>query len=337
MKKKLSFILPILAIISAFILFSVYFLTAKVDIFDEKVYLYISPNTQSSEVVKTIESQNIIFNSVAFKLYSTVFKYNKVYSGRYEIEKGMSVAKLVKKLSRGQQSPIRLIIGKSRTKEIFAQTISNELAITKKELLDKMNDNKFLNEFGVDSVSVISLFIPNTYELYWNISAQEFIIRMHKEQEKFWKKREDKLKEIGYNKLEVMTIASIVEEETNQNAEKPIVAAVYINRLKKGMLLQADPTVKFALGDFTIKRIIGSMLGVNSPYNTYKNTGLPPSPICIPSISSIDAVLNYQKNDFIFFCAREDFSGYHNFTADVQEHYSNARKYHKALNQLEME
>ena len=337
MKKKSSWVIPTLAIISAFIIFVVYFLTAKVDVLDEKVYLFIYPNTPKSEIVKTIESQNIIINSVAFKVYSMVFKYNKVYSGRYEIEKGMSVAKLVKRLSRGHQSPIKLIIGKSRTKEIFAQTIEKELALTKKELLAKMNNNKFLEEFGVDSVSVISLFIPNTYELYWNISAEEFIRKMHKEQEKFWMKREDKLKEIGYNKLEVMTIASIVEEETNQNAEKPIVAAVYINRLKKGMRLQADPTVKFAIGDFKIKRIIGSMLGVKSPYNTYQNTGLPPSPICIPSISSIDAVLNYAKNDFIFFCAREDFSGYHNFTADVQEHYSNARKYHQALNQLEME
>ncbi len=337
MKKKLSFILPLLAIISAFILFLVYFLTAKVDILDEKVYLYINPNTQRSEIVKTIESQNIIINSVAFNLYSKVFKYDKVYSGRYEVEKGMSVAKLVKRLSKGQQSPIRLILGKSRTKENFAQNIEKELALTQKELLSKMNDNKFLEEFGVDSITVISLFIPNTYEVYWNISAEEFITKMYKEQEKFWKKREGKLKEIGYNRLEVLTIASIVEEETNQNEEKPIVAAVYINRLKKGMLLQADPTVKFAIGDFTIKRIVGSMLGVNSPYNTYKNAGLPPSPICIPSISSIDAVLNYAKNDYIFFCAREDFSGYHNFTADVQEHYANARKYHKALNELEME
>ncbi|MDD2488473.1 MAG: endolytic transglycosylase MltG, partial [Bacteroidales bacterium] len=154
--------------------------------------------------------------------------------------------------------------------------------------------------------------------------------------DRFWRKREDKLKAIGYNKLEVLTIASIVEEETNMNDEKPIVAAVYINRLKKGMPLQADPTIKFALGDFTIKRIVGKMLGVESPYNTYRNLGLPPAPICIPSIASIDAVLNYEKNDYLFFCAREDFSGYHNFTSDIKEHYANARKYQAALNELEI-
>ncbi|MCK9163307.1 MAG: endolytic transglycosylase MltG [Bacteroidales bacterium] len=337
MKKKMSWIIPLLAILSAIIMFTIYFLSSTVDILEDKVYLYIEPNTQRSEIVSSIESQNIIINSVAFKFYSTIFNYNKVYSGRYELKKGMRVGQLVKKLSRGNQAPLNLIIGKSRTKENFSENISKELALTKKDLLNKMNDNKFLKEFGVDSSTVISLFIPNTYEVYWNISAEEFIIRMFKEQEKFWKKREERLKEIGYNKLEVMTIASIVEEETNKNDEKPIVAAVYINRLKKGMPLQADPTVKFAIGDFTIKRIIGSMLGVNSPYNTYQNTGLPPSPICIPSISSIDAVLNYAKNDYIFFCAKEDFSGYHNFSSDVQEHYSNARKYHQALNRLEME
>ena len=336
MKKNLGWIIPTFAVVFAFVLFFIYFLGAKVDIIEEKTNLYIYPNTTKSEVVKTIESQNIIINSVAFKFYSLVFNYKTVHSGCYEIEKGLSVGRLVHKLAKGRQTPIKLVLGKSRTKEEFAETIDNELAFSKKELLSKMNDNEFLKSFGVDSITVLSLFIPNTYEVYWNITIDDFFKRMSVEQDRFWRKREDKLKAIGYNKFEVLTIASIVEEETNMNDEKPIVAAVYINRLKKGMPLQADPTIKFALGDFTIKRIVGKMLGVESPYNTYRNLGLPPAPICIPSIASIDAVLNYEKNDYLFFCAREDFSGYHNFTSDIKEHYANARKYQAALNELEI-
>ncbi|MDD4829301.1 MAG: endolytic transglycosylase MltG [Bacteroidales bacterium] len=336
MKKNLGWIIPTFAVVFAFVLFFIYFLGAKVDIIEEKTNLYIYPNTTKSEVVKTIESQNIIINSVAFKFYSLVFNYKTVHSGCYEIEKGLSVGRLVHKLAKGRQTPIKLVLGKSRTKEEFAETIDNDLAFSKKELLSKMNDNEFLKSFGVDSITVLSLFIPNTYEVYWNITIDDFFKRMSVEQDRFWRKREDKLKAIGYNKFEVLTIASIVEEETNMNDEKPIVAAVYINRLKKGMPLQADPTIKFALGDFTIKRIVGKMLGVESPYNTYRNLGLPPAPICIPSIASIDAVLNYEKNDYLFFCAREDFSGYHNFTSDIKEHYANARKYQAALNELEI-
>lgn len=336
MKKNLGWIIPTFAVVFAFVLFFIYFLGAKVDIIEEKTNLYIYPNTTKSEVVKTIESQNIIINSVAFKFYSLVFNYKTVHSGCYEIEKGLSVGRLVHKLAKGRQTPIKLVLGKSRTKEEFAETIDNDLAFSKKELLSKMNDNEFLKSFGVDSITVLSLFIPNTYEVYWNITIDDFFKRMSVEQDRFWRKREDKLKAIGYNKFEVLTIASIVEEETNMNDEKPIVAAVYINRLEKGMPLQADPTIKFALGDFTIKRIVGKMLGVESPYNTYRNLGLPPAPICIPSIASIDAVLNYEKNDYLFFCAREDFSGYHNFTSDIKEHYANARKYQAALNELEI-
>lgn len=336
MKKNLGWIIPTFVVVCALVLFLIYFLSAKVDTIDEKTNLYIYPNTQKLEVVKIIESQNIIINSVAFKFYSLIFNYKTVRPGCYEIEKGMSVGRLVYKLAKGRQTPIKLVLGKSRTKEEFAETMDNELAFSKKELLSKMNDNEFLKSFGIDSISVLSLFIPNTYEVYWNMSVDDFFKRMSVEQEKFWKKRETKLKDIGYNKLQVLTIASIVEEETNKDDEKPIIATVYINRLKKGMPLQADPTIKFALGDFTIKRITGNMLGVESPYNTYRNLGLPPSPICIPSIASIDAVLNYEKNDYLFFCAREDFSGYHNFTSDIKEHYVNARKYQAALDELQI-
>ena len=216
------------------------------------------------------------------------------------------INKVIKKLSRKHQDPIRLVIGKSRTKEDFANKISQELSFSSKELLDKLNDNKYLKQFGIDSLN--SLSIVN----------------------KFWDKRN--IENHPLDKREIIILASIVEEETNKNDEKKRVAGVYINRLEKNMLLQADPTVKFAIGDFEIKRILGVMLNIDSPYNTYRNLGLPIGAICIPSISSIDAVVNYEKHDYFYFCAKEDFSGYHAFAKTYDEHLINARKYHNALN-----
>jgi UPF0755 protein len=335
-KKNIGWIIPLLAAFISIILFSIYLFTAKVDVLQDKTYIYIYPNSNKEQVMQAIKSQDIIFNTFAFKAYSFVLKYEKVHSGRYEIKKGMTVGKMVNMLAKGHQTPMRLVIGKSRTKEELAEKLDKELAFTKPELLSKLNDNAFLKQYDLDSLSSITLFIPNTYEVYWDTKVEDFIKRMYNEQRVFWNKRKQRLDSIGYTKLEVMTIASIVEEETNQNAEKPIIAGVYINRLKKNMPLQADPTIKYALSDFTIKRITGRMLGVESPFNTYRNIGLPPNPICIPSIASIDAVLNYQKHDYLFFCAKEDFSGNHNFTSSLNEHYENARKYQKALNEREI-
>lgn len=335
-KKNLIWIIPLLAGFISIILFSIYLFTAKVDVLKDKTYVYIYPNSNKEEVIQAIKSQDIVFNTFVFKAYSLVFKYNKVHSGRYEIENGMAVGKMVNMFAKAHQTPLRLVIGKSRTKDEFAEKIGKELAFSKSELLSKLNDNEFLKQYDLDSLTSLTLFIPNTYEVYWDISIESFFKRMHKESELFWEKRLKRLDSIGYNKLEVMTIASIVEEETNQNAEKPIIAGVYINRLKKNMLLQADPTIKYALNDFTIKRITGRMLGVESAFNTYRNLGLPPNPICIPSIASIDAVLNYQNHNYIFFCAKEDFSGNHNFTSSLNEHYENARKYQKALNERDI-
>lgn len=336
MKRILVFLIPVLVIVLAFSFFIIYIYNSKVSILDEKLYIYVEPGTKRSEIEGIIELENMDMSSLAFKLYSKFYRYNNVFPGRYEVENGMKVGRLVRKLSRGRQTPLKLVIGKSRTKEEFVEKISKELAFSNQELYYIMNNNKFLSDFGVDSITALSLIIPNTYEVYWNIAVEEFIIKMYREGERFWEKRLEKIEEIGFTKLEIMTIASIVEEETNKNDEKPLVAGVYINRLKRGMPLQADPTVKYAIGDFSIKRILLNMLKVDSPYNTYKYAGLPPSPICMPSISSIDAVLNYARNDYIYFCAREDFSGYHNFATNFSDHNVNARKYHKALNKLKI-
>ncbi|MDD2530149.1 MAG: endolytic transglycosylase MltG [Bacteroidales bacterium] len=335
-RKNIGWIIPVLIVIGFIVLFTSYFFSAKVDVLGEKTYIYVYPNSTKKDVLEIIQKEGIVFNTFVFKAYSTLLRYEEIHSGRYEVRNNMSVGQLVNMLANGHQTPLRLVVGKSRTKAEFAEKIDKELAFSKKDLLSKLNDNEFLSTFGLDSSTSLTLFIPNTYEVYWDISVEEFFKRMNREQEVFWKKRLVKLEEIGFTKIETMTIASIVEEETNQVAEKPIIAGVYINRLKINMPLQADPTIKYALGDFTIKRIAGKMLGVDSPFNTYKRTGLPPNPICIPSISSIDAVLNYSKHNYLFFCAKEDFSGNHNFTANINEHYANARKYQKALNERDI-
>lgn len=329
-QRNLSWIIPISLILITVILSGLYILNSKISISEPKVYLYIKPNTTKDELIKQIKSQDIIFNSLAFDLYSKVYRFNTPKTGMYILENGMKINKVVKKLSRKQQDPLRLVIGKSRTKKDFANKISQELSFSSKELLDKLNDNKYLKQFGVDSLNSLSIVIPNTYEVYWDISVEGFLSRMYKESNKFWDNRN--IENHPLDKREIIILASIVEEETNKNDEKKRVAGVYINRLEKNMLLQADPTVKFAIGDFEIKRILGAMLNIDSPYNTYRNLGLPIGAICIPSISSIDAVVNYEKHDYFYFCAKEDFSGYHAFAKTYNEHLINARKYHNALN-----
>jgi UPF0755 protein len=202
-------------------------------------------------------------------------------------------------------------------------------------ILQALNDNDFLGKFGFDSRTAIGMFIPNTYELYWNTNADGLIERMYSEYEKFWNdSRKTKLQQTGLTQAEVSVMASIVAEETNVTDEMATIAGVYINRIKSGMLLQADPTVKFAIGDFSIRRVLNKHLDYDSPYNTYKYKGLPPSPICMPSIAAIDAVLDYVHHDYYYFCAKNDFSGRHIFAKTLAQHNSNAQAYRNALNSM---
>jgi UPF0755 protein len=333
-KKFLWWLLPLVAILLLGASCLIYAVNAKIHIPSEEQSLFIYPNTTNKEITSEIKSQNVEFNNMAFRICAALFKVKKFPCGHYTIKKGMKVSLLVDIISKGKQTPVKLIIGRARLKEDLAKTINKYTALSEEDLLIAMNNNAFLNSFGVDTLSLYSLFVPNTYEVYWNLSIEELFQRMNKEQKRFWEKRQQRLDSISLTKQDVITLASIIEEETNKNDEKPLIASVYINRLKKNMKLQADPTIKYALQDFTIRRIYNNMLQTPSPYNTYLNYGLPPSPICLPSIASIDAVLNYKNTPYIYFCAKDDFSGYHNFASSLQEHYKNARKYHKALNKL---
>ena len=197
-----------------------------------------------------------------------------------------------------------------------------------------LSDSAFCAQQGYDTATIACLFVPNTYEVYWNISIDNLMKRMQKEHDNFWNmQRTLKAEALKLSKNEDCTLASIIDEETANNAEKPMIAGMYLNRLKADMPLQADPTIKFALKDFALKRIYHNMLQIDSPYNTYKNTGLPPGPIKIASIAGIDAVLNRTAHDYLYMCAKEDFSGTHNFAKTYQEHLKNADKYSKSLNE----
>ena len=258
--------------------------------------------------------------------------YN-VKTGRYAIKPTDNMRYLHRRLSMGYQTPIKLTVGSVRTLDRIARNTARQLMVDSCEIANILNDTAYISKLGFTPETLPALFIPNTYEVYWNMSAEDFTQRMLKEHKAFWnEKRLKQAEAIGLTPIEVATLASIVEEETANQAEKPMVAGLYINRLKKGMLLQADPTVKFSLQEFGLKRILFKHLEVDSPYNTYKYAGLPPGPIRIPSYLGLESVLNYTKHNYIYMCAKEDFSGTHNFAVTSAQHAANARKYQQALN-----
>lgn len=297
---------------------------------------FIPTGASYDQIANLLVEQNIIKDPKGFDWVAQRMNYpNHVYPGRYVIQDGWNNRELLTLLRSGKQSPIKYTFVKFRTVEDFAEDVSNKFEMSKSQLLGYLNDPSFLDDFGLNRQTAMGIFIPNTYEMYWNTSPEDFVKRMYKEYKAFWNEsRNAKAKKLRLTRLEVMTLASIVEEETNQNDEKPRVAGVYLNRIRKRMPLQADPTVKFAVGDFSLKRILNKHLEVDSPYNTYKYPGIPPGPICTPSIPSIDGVLNEEKHKYLYFCARTDNSGYHQFSKTLAEHNQYAREYHKWLNEI---
>ena len=329
MKKQTIIILSIVALILISGIVCGFSLLNKKVRNTESVSLYIYPSENYEKVLEKLEKNGVIEkNERAFSIFSKVKKLeNNIKSGHYVIEPKTSQVDLVRTLANGLQTPVKLVINKVRLKQDFAKKIANQLMLSENDILLAIDNRE-------NSQNLFDNIVCNTYEVYWNISAEKLLERLEKEANKWWENQSNQLEKIGLSRHEVVVLASIVEEETNKNEEKPTIAGVYINRLKKDMLLQADPTVKYAVGDFTIKRVMYKHLQTESPYNTYLNKGLPPTAICLPNISSLKAVLNYQKHNYMFFCAKEDFSGYHNFATTPNEHYRNAEKYKNALNKL---
>ena len=256
-------------------------------------------------------------------------------SGKFAIHKGDNMQTIYRRIVCNEQTPVKLVIPSTRTIEQLTGAISRQLMFDSLELNEFTNRPIYYLNIGYTKESLPSLFIPNTYEVYWNIKPEALITRLMNERRKFWnEERTNKAKKLNLTPEEVATLASIIDEETNNDEEKPIVAGMYINRLKRGMPLQADPTVKYAIGDPTRKRILKKDLDIDSPYNTYRYKGLPPGPIRIPTIQAIESVLNYTRHNYLYMCAKEDFSGKHNFAKTLSEHNENARRYQRALNKL---
>ncbi|MCF8335524.1 MAG: endolytic transglycosylase MltG [Bacteroidales bacterium] len=301
----------------------------------ETAHIYIPTGSTEKDVLRILDTSNVIQDMSDFKWLAEKKNYqNHIHPGRYQIKNGMSNNALINLLRSGQQDPVELTFNNIRRKRALAGVVSKQIEADSSDIIRLLNDGEYLQQYDVTPQTVPALFIPNTYEFYWNTPAPKFIERMHREYKRFWnEERKNKAEKIGLSPIEVSTLASITEEETNKKEEMPTIAGVYINRLEKGMRLQADPTIKFAIGDFSVNRILDKYLEHDSPYNTYKYAGLPPGPISFPSIAAIEAVLNYENHDYLYFSAKPDFSGYHNFSKTHYQHIQKARKYQEALNE----
>ncbi len=335
MKKKTLIIMIILA--GALLLLTIagmVFIKSQNLRIAEPTRVYVPDGATYGDLVDSLETHGCVPNKVIFNVLAKARKLtNHVKPGSYRFQPGDNVIYVIQTLYSGNQTPIRVTINKKRTVQQLCDFLGSKLEFASDSLRLLMESPLICQEYGETPQTIIGIFPQNTYEIYWNTTPKAILNRMLKESEAFWDSRQAALKALGLSRQQVLTLASIVEEETNCNEEKPDIASVYLNRYRVGMPLQADPTVKFAIGDFSIQRIWGKMLEVESPYNTYKHVGLPPGPICIPSVTSIDAVLKNKKTDYLYFCAKEDFSGRHNFSCTHKEHLHNAQKFHKALNE----
>ena len=301
----------------------------------ETKYIYIREDNKDFELLcKVLQDSAGCRQIQLFKILAEYRKYPaNMKPGRYAIDPDMNSHAVLNRLRFGQQTPVRITFNNLRLTGELANRLSEQLMIREEELLSLLQDEKRCESLGFNTTTIKTMFIPNTYEVYWNISAEKLLERMKREYATFWNEsRLNKAKALRLSPVEVSVLASIVEEETAVPDEFPVVAGLYINRLYKGMLLQADPTLKYAAGDFSIRRLLNRHKEVESPYNTYLYAGLPPGPIRFSTIQGIDAVLNYTKHNYLYMCAKEDFSGRHNFAVTLAEHNRNAEKYWAELN-----
>ena len=299
----------------------------------EDKFIIIEDNTDFNDLVKKLEDDTLINDILSFSFLSKMMEYQEnIKIGAYKVKMNMSNYDMITMLRSGNQTPIKITFSYARKVDDFAERLTKNIKLSKNELLNYISQN-IDDLYGFDENDIIGMFLPDTYEVYWDISSQQLIEKMHKEYNKFWdNERNEKLKKIGLNKKEASVLASIVASETNKLDEADRIAGVYINRLRKNMLLQADPTLVYAANDYSIRRVLNKHKKIKSPYNTYINKGLPPGPIRLTPKNYIDAVLNYEEHKYLFFCAKDDFSGYHEFAKTLSQHNKNARKFQRALN-----
>lgn len=295
--------------------------------------IVVPHNATYEQLMDSLRSKSVLRNESTFNLTAKAMRFKTMRVGKYTIKPGMNNYKLVRLLRAGQHYPIRFAFNNVRTLDQLVEKVGNRFFFNPEELSTLLHDTCFLSQYNLNEATCPAIFIPNSYDIYYDITAKEFFDKMYGQYQNFWNsKRKAQAKAIGLTPIEVATLASIVEEENFRSSEKAIIAGLYINRLHKNMLLQSDPTVKFAIGDFARKRILMADLQTDSPYNTYKYPGLPPGPIRMAESSTLDSVLHYRQHNYLYMCAKEDFSGYHNFTASATEHARNATRYRAALN-----
>lgn len=326
-------ILLLVAAVGAYVIYSQ--VSAPLLNTSETHYLYIDDDDTADSVFVKISPVATERGMKGLRRLAGFYDYDQhVRTGRYAVEPGAKTLDVFRQLRNGQQKPVMLTIPEVRTMDRMAGRLAQKLMLDSVTIVRALTDEAYCRQLGYDTTTIACLFVPNTYEVWWNTSLDALMERMQREHDHFWNaERIGKAQAQGLTPNEVVTLASIIDEETANNAEKPMIAGMYLNRLKKGMLLQADPTVKYALKDFTLRRILNRHLLVESPYNTYLYPGLTPGPIRVPSVQAVDAVLNPAEHDFLYMCAKEDFSGTHNFARTLQEHMQNARRYQQALNQ----
>lgn len=303
---------------------------------EDNTIIYIRTGQSYTDFLDSLGKTGLINPYAHFRKAAKTFDYEESFKpGRYRLKKGMTAVEVVKHLRAGNREPVKFSFHYVRTVPAFAGKVAGKLEVDSMRLVQLLSDPQFTKDkFGVKPEEAAVIFIPNTYEIHWNTNAEDFCAKMKKEYDKFWTdKRKTKAEALGLSPVEVSILASLVQAEQSRRKEEwPVIAGLYLNRLKKGMLLQSDPTVVFANNDFTIKRVLNQHLAIDSPYNTYKYAGLPPGPINMPEPDVIDAVLDADKNSYIYMCAKEDLSGRHNFAVTLAEHNRNSAAYHRALN-----
>ena len=299
----------------------------------EDKFIIIEENTDFNELIKKLEDDTLINDILSFSFLSKLMEYQEnIKIGAYKVKMNMSNYEMITMLRSGNQTPIKLTFTYARKIEDLAEKITTKLKMSKDDLLNYLNEN-INNYSGFKKTDIISIFLPDTYEVYWNISPEKLTNKMYSEYKKFWnEERLSKLDKINLNQKEAIVLASIVASESRMLDEADRIAGLYINRLNRNMRLQADPTLIFAANDFTIRRVLNKHKKIKSPYNTYIHRGFPPGPIRLASKKYIDAVLNYEKHNYIYMCAKEDFSGYHAFATNLSDHNRNAKKFQIALN-----
>jgi UPF0755 protein len=300
---------------------------------DKQEYLYIHTGATYEQVYDSIRTKQIVNDTTSFDWAAHNMNYTtRVKPGRYRLHSGMSNRKFINMLASGNQEAVTVAFHNLRLKTQFAGFISKKIEPDSLSIINLLDSASYIQKFGFTTDDVYTMFLPNSYQMYWNTSPEKFFNRMYANYQKFWTpERKQQAAAINLSPVQVSILASIVDAEALHDDEMPRIAGLYLNRLNKGMKLQADPTVIFATGDFTIKRVLNKYLVNPSPYNTYVHTGLPPGPVMMPSVNAVKAVLNHEANGYIYMCAKEDFSGYHNFATNEADHKANARRFQQAL------